>query len=107
MDVPDYLRGVRPTQVSWRGRAISVQHIGRNVRREDRRREWLRTRDEYHRTEPGERPCGAARAVRFAAQQKLMDRLRAEHEEEWRHHKKCNREFWGKLGISFDFFEED
>ena len=47
MKVPDYLSGVRPTQVSWRGRAISVQHINRNIRREERRLEWLRSRDEY------------------------------------------------------------
>ena len=80
MTVPDYLSGVRPTQVSWRGRAISVEHVNRNVRREDRRREWLRTKDEYHRTEPGQRPCCAARSVRFAAQRAVLERLLAEED---------------------------
>ena len=78
MTVPDYLFGVRPTQVSWRGRAISVDHINRNIRREERRAEWLRTRDEYARTEVGQRPGPEARAARFAAQQAVLDRLMAE-----------------------------
>ena len=90
MKVPDYLSGVRPTQVSWRGRAISVQHINRNIRREERRLEWLRSRDEYVRTEPGQRPGPEARAARFAAQRELMERLSAE------------QEVWDKMGISFE-----
>jgi len=78
MKVPDYLSGVRPTQVTWRGRAISVQHIDRNIRREDRRVEWLRTRDEYSRTEVGQRPGPEARAARFAAQRAILEKLKAE-----------------------------